>query len=73
MASSARGLKYRAVSILILDSEISKVRCRSLSGLEKSLQVKIVEQDPVITAVDRCSHVFFVEEPEQFTSWDLEI
>ena len=72
-ALNARGLKFPAVSILHLDSEISNVHCRSLCELEKSPLVKIVEREPVKMAVDHCSLEFSDERPEQYASWDLDI
>jgi hypothetical protein len=72
-ALNARGLKYPAVSIHPLDSEIANVHCRSPSESEKSPQVKIIEREPVEMAVDRCSLEFSGEGLKRFESWNLEI
>lgn len=64
---------YPPVSILILDSEISNFHCRSPSELEKSPQVKIVEREPVVMAVDRYSLEFSDEGLKRFACWNHDI
>jgi hypothetical protein len=71
-ALSARGLKYPAVYVLLLDSEISKAHYRSLSELEKSPLVKMVELGLAKLAGGHYSLEFSGEESRQFATWDQE-
>ena len=71
-ALDARGLKYRAVSVILLDSEISEAHYRSLSESEKSPLVNMVELGLAKLAGGHYSLEFSGEESRRFAIWDQE-
>ena len=72
-ALSARGLKYPAVSVLLIDLEISEAHYRCLSESEKSPQVNMVELMLAKLANGHYSLEFSGEVSRRFATSDQEI